>query len=147
MSELEPDMFDSFSADQAASQYKGGSTPGMNQALGLPFGKMEKTLVAFDVDGTLINGEFEKYGNMLQLLVSFTFQKWKNVDVIVWSGGGAAYAELMISRTLGIDFAQKIRFYSKLQYLELREKYQKIVAFDDIQDTALGDVNLIPRNK
>jgi len=126
--------------------YKGGSTPGMNQALGLPFGKMEKTLVAFDVDGTLINGDFEKYGNMLQLLVSFLTQKWKNVDVIVWSGGGADYARTQLERTSDFFRGRQI-WHSKLEYEQLRLKYAKIIAFDDIQDTALGDVNLIPRNK
>lgn len=120
---------------------------GVNEDLGLPFGDgMEKTLVAFDVDGTLINGDVEKYGNMLQLLVSFLTQRWKNVDVIVWSGGGADYARVQLERTADF-FKDRQIWHSKLEYEQLRKKYDKVIAFDDVQDTRLGDVNLIVRNK
>lgn len=120
-----------------------------NKELGLPYdmnGKMEKTLVAFDVDGTLINGDVEVYANMLQLLVSFLTQKWKNVDVIVWSGGGADYARVQLERKSDFFRGRNI-WHSKLEYQELRKRYDKVIAFDDIQDTRLGDVNLIVRNK
>lgn len=120
-----------------------------NKELGLPYdmnGKMEKTLVAFDVDGTLINGDVEVYANMLQLLVSFLAQKWKNVDVIVWSGGGADYARTQLERKSDFFRGRNI-WHSKLEYQELRKRYEKVIAFDDIQDTRLGDVNLIVRNK
>lgn len=118
-----------------------------NKELGLPYdidGKMEKVLVVFDVDGTLINNE-ATYMVTLTLLEYFTVQKWKNVDVAVWSGGGADYAKTQINRRL--KDLPGLKFYSKLQHFELRTKYHKIIAFDDIQDTRIGDVNLIVRNK
>ena len=119
---------------------------GINKDLGLPFGAgMEKVLVAFDVDGTLIGkGDIPLF--TMNILEAFWVQKWKNVDVIVWSGGGADYARTMIERHA--DWARgRNCWYSKLQYEELRKKYHKVIAFDDIQDTRLGDINLIVRNK
>lgn len=119
-----------------------------NKELGLPYSEdgMEKVLVAFDVDGTIINGNEQVYAIMLNILHLFLQQKWKNVDVIVWSGGGADYARTQLER-LHDDFRGRNIWYSKLQYQELRKKYDKVIAFDDIQDTRLGDVNLIVRNK
>lgn len=117
-----------------------------NEELGLPFGNgMEKVLVAFDVDGTLI-GEGDTPLPTLSLLEVFWTQKWKNVDVIVWSGGGADYAQNMVERHTDLARGRSC-WYSKLQYQVLRKKYAKVIAFDDIQDTRLGDVNLIVRNK
>lgn len=119
---------------------------GINKDLGLPFGDgMEKTLIAFDVDGTLVNGD-EKFSKMLVLLACFVNQEWKNVEIAVWSGGGAEYAETMTKRFLP-EIPSSVKYFSKLQHTDLRKKYAKIVAFDDVQDTRLGDVNLIVRNK
>jgi hydroxymethylpyrimidine pyrophosphatase-like HAD family hydrolase len=119
-----------------------------NKELGLPHsvdGKMEKVLIAFDVDGTLVdtNGESSATMVVLQMMLA---QKWKNVDVIVWSGGGAEYARTMMERKSDFFRGRNI-WHSKLEHTELRKKYAKIIAIDDIQDTRLGDVNLIVRNK
>ena len=117
---------------------------GANEKLGLPRGdRMEKIAFAFDVDGTLIDGE-GTYVQTLSLLKELAYHKWKNVDVIVWSGGGADYARTILNR---IAPELDVKFYSKLQHTELRKKYTKIIAVDDIQDTRLGDVNMIVRNK
>lgn len=121
---------------------------GKNKDLGLPFGDgMERVLIAFDVDGTLINGDETSYSETLDLLRAFAFQTWKNVDVIVWSGGGADYARVQYRRVTGDMDERHVKFYSKLDYKALRQKYTKIIAIDDIQDTRLGDANLIVRNK
>lgn len=115
---------------------------GKNEELGLPFGKgMEKTLLAFDVDGTLLGSD-----KTLALLEAFLSQQWKNVDIGVWSGGGADYARTVMEREADWLRGRNI-WHSKLEYKELRKRYAKIIAFDDIQDTRLGDVNLIVRNK
>lgn len=121
---------------------------GINKDLGLPFGEgMEKVLIAFDVDGTLISDPLPHTDTII-LLTAFVSQKWKNVDIAVWSGGGAKYAETMARKLFpAITIEKSVKFYSKLQYIELRQKYDKIIAFDDVQDTRLGDVNLIVRNK
>lgn len=119
---------------------------GVNEKLGLPRGEgMEKVAVCFDVDGTLIDNHEINF-DTLDLLNCFVAQKWKNVDIIVWSGGGADYARTQV-RLILPAIEDKVKFYSKLDYKTIREKYNKIIAIDDIQDTRLGDVNLIVRNK
>ena|SRR6218665_1558576 len=123
---------------------------GINKDLGLPFGEgMEKIAVCFDVDGTLVDtsriDEKENYST-IALLGILRLQKWKNVDIIVWSGGGKTYAEQMFRMFVSND-TDNISFHSKLEHKELRKKYDKIIAIDDVQDTRLGDVNLIVRNK
>jgi phosphoglycolate phosphatase-like HAD superfamily hydrolase len=106
---------------------------------------MEKVAVAFDVDGTLIHDNEINFETRT-LLAWFVAQNWKNVDIIVWSGGGAQYAESKI-RLILPSVEDKVKFYSKLEYSTIRKKYDKIIAIDDVQDTRLGDINLIVRNK
>lgn len=120
-------------------------------------GKMKKVIVAFDVDGTLIRNTAEPgdrtHGtpnnedvpivhqiNTLQVLSTY-----KNIRIVVWSGGGKQYAETW-GRRLGLD--QYVwRYASKLEYEAIRANCDYLIAIDDIQDTALGDVNLIVREK
>lgn len=121
---------------------------GVNKDLGLPFGDgMQRVAVCFDVDGTLVLDDVE-IENTTHLLLSFLQQPFKNVDVIVWSGGGAEYAETMLKRCeVPSGFLSSIKFHSKLEYKALRGRYSVILAIDDVQDTRLGDINLIVRNK
>lgn len=119
---------------------------GINKDLGLPFGDgMEKIAICFDVDGTLIDGN-EKYVSTMKLIVALAEQKWKNVRIVVWSGGGREYAETIVRR-YGLDALPNLMVTGKLQHQELRDAGYKIIAIDDVQDTRLGDVNLIVRNK
>lgn len=121
------------------------SEPGVNEKLGLPFGDgMDKVAFAFDVDGTLIDENWP-LANTQAILRAMLIQKWKNVDIIVWSGGGADYAETQFRRWFPDLIGAK--FHSKLEHKMIRERYKYIVAVDDIQDTRLGDVNMIVRNK
>lgn len=123
---------------------------GANKDLGLPTNSgMQKVLVVFDVDGTLVPKDTTKvHASTMQLLLAFNFQKWKNVDVAIWSGGGKEYAEDITRRHLrSVSPLLNVKFYSKLEYAQLQQKYDVIVALDDIQDTAIGTANLIVRNK
>jgi phosphoserine phosphatase len=120
---------------------------GKNEELGLPFGGMKKVAFCFDVDGTLIQEPYVENRTTVDLLLSVAWQKWKNVDVIVWSGGGAEYARQQVSRLLPDEIVERIKFHSKIEHRALRQKYSALIAIDDIQDTAIGDVNLIVRNK
>jgi len=117
---------------------------GINKDLGLPFGDgMEKIAICFDIDGTLINEEKEHHST-IALLRILALQNWKNVDIYVWSGGGKQYAQTIANR---LRLPEEIKIAGKLEHTELRKKYTKIIAVDDVQDTRLGDVNLIVRNK
>lgn len=110
-----------------------------NKELGLPFGKMQTIEIAFDVDGTLIDTSgFMNFGivNLLILLRGF-----KNTKITVWSGGGADYARHHCER-LGID-KHVHKYRGKLDL----PKWTPDIAIDDIQDTAIGKINLIVREK
>lgn len=119
---------------------------GINKDLGLPFGDgMIPIAFCFDIDGTLIDGE-HKHTDTIKLLVAMAQQKWKNVRVVVWSGGGRDYATTIVRR-LGLDALPNLQVMGKLQYKELTDKGYTIIAVDDVQDTRLGTANLIVRNK
>ena len=116
---------------------------------------MIKTIVAFDIDGTLItnldpdreHGEVSSkevpHEPILAMLKSFS--RFKNIKIVVWSGGGKEYAET-IGRRLGLD-KYVWRYASKLEAPEIKSLGYPIVAIDDIQACSLGDINLIVRNK
>lgn len=116
---------------------------------------MIKTIVAFDIDGTLITNQDpdRKHGEVSSkevphdeiLAMLKTFSRFKNVKIVVWSGGGKKYAETIGNR-LGLD-PYVWRYASKLEAPNLIALGYPIVAIDDIQDCTLGDVNLIVRNK
>lgn len=130
---------------------------GANEKLGLPRKDgMTKIVFAFDVDGTLITNAdpkrvhgvvstkeetHEDIVNLLKILST----KFKNITIVVWSGGGEDYART-IGHRLGLD-EYTDKYMSKLDYKLLCDRYN-VIAVDDIQDTALGNVaNLIVRLK
>lgn len=117
---------------------------------------MIKTIIAFDVDGTLItNADPDREHSVvsekevphlpiINMLISFS--RFKNVKIVVWSGGGKDYAELW-GRRLGLD-KYVWRYASKLERDAILGLGYPIIAIDDIQDCELGNIaNLIVRNK
>ena len=116
-------------------------TPQKNKELGLPFGKMQKIRVAFDVDGTLRCNCTDTCQDV-NIRISLMFQTlatFKNTEMFVWSGGGAKYA---------YRFAQKFLLPVKQSHcISKIGAPQMDIAVDDIQDTAIGNINLIVREK
>jgi hypothetical protein len=114
---------------------------GKNEELGLPFGKMRTINIAFDVDGTLrcnctdecVDAN-ERIVQLFNILASF-----KNVRLWVWSGGGAQYAKGW-ARELDLPVPE-VRCISKIGAPPMD------IAIDDIQDTAIGGINLIVKEK
>ena len=116
---------------------------------------MIKTILAFDIDGTLItnvdpdreHGEVSSkevpHDDIVAMLK--TFSRFKNIKILVWSGGGKAYAET-IGRRYELD-KYVWRYASKLEAPEIKALGYPIVAIDDMQACTLGDINLIVRNK
>jgi hypothetical protein len=112
-----------------------------NAELGLPFEKMKKVRIAFDVDGTLKSNKtpIDQTCNRRIVRLFETFRTFKNIELYVWSGGGADYAW----------------HYAQLYDLDVKQSHciSKIgaphmdIAIDDIQDTAIGDINLIVNEK
>lgn len=117
-----------------------------NEELGLPFGKMRKITVAFDVDGTLRNNlddvkvkkpiANEDIRTLLRIM-----RKMKNTKIVVWSGSGELYARQIANE---LHIAQWVH-----EYWDKTDQTNPTpdLAIDDIQDTAIGKINLIVREK
>lgn len=123
---------------------------GANEDLSLPFDKMKTFYLAFDIDGTLRDNTVDQTiapvanEDIRTLLIIFK-RSFKNVRIIVWSGSGELYA-----RQVGASFGLNkyvSHYMDKRAYVEF-ELNHDVIAVDDIQDTALGNVaNLIVRMK
>ena len=120
---------------------------------------MKKIAVAFDVDGTLIRNDSagdmdggtpianEKIRSLLITLSSF-----KNIKIIVLSGGGELYVR-QVCAAIGITkYVDK--YYSKNLVgtkddgsHDFKPDITPDIAIDDIQDCELGILNLIVREK
>lgn len=118
-----------------------------NARLGLPREKMRKVVVAFDIDGTLrcnctptCQDRNERIVTLAEILHTF-----KNVKLIAWSGGGADYVRSQVRIMHLSHIFSEQNCHAKLNYY-MRHGHPDL-AIDDIQDTALGVVNLIVREK
>lgn len=108
----------------------------MNRKLKLPW-----YIIACDVDNTLTDS-LESYGNPLPAMVSLvnTISSMENTRVMIWSGRGKEYADLMIQR-LGLH-----RCFGADKLDETTWSYGKPhIAIDDVHSFKLGDINLIVR--
>lgn len=112
-----------------------------NEKLGLPRNKMQTIRMAFDVDGTLRSNATETTRDANAAIVELfkTFSTFKNIELFVWSGGGANYAWLF-ARLYELPVKQS-HCISKIGAPHMH------IAIDDIQDTAIADINLIVRQK
>lgn len=121
-------------------------------------GKMQRIIVAFDVDGTLvqhhdntqvepgvISAKRDSVPIVHQINTLQVLSTYKNIRIVVWFGGGKAYAEAW-GRRLGLD--KYVWYYaSKLEHPTIKAQCDLLIAIDDIQATRLGDANLIVREK
>ncbi|PZM81954.1 hypothetical protein DLH72_04815 [Candidatus Gracilibacteria bacterium] len=105
---------------------------------------MKKIIIAFDCDGTLI--KTEPYGqcnyipnhrivNLLKILYTF-----KNVKIIVWSGGGKDHAERTVEEL-------ELKKYIKGIYDKADCDLDVDIAIDDQHSFNLGKLNLIVKEK
>lgn len=114
---------------------------------------MKKVVIAFDVDGTLINNKStakpvanERIRSLLIALSSF-----KNTKIVVWSGGGEVYAR-QVAQSIGIsqyvdDYASKNHVGTVDGKHQFAPDIKPDIAIDDIQECLLGNINLIVREK
>lgn len=117
---------------------------------------MKEIIIAFDVDGTILNNEGippetptylrPRCGVNLEviLLIQILSKKMKNTKVIVWSGGGQEYAE-KICREYGLD-KYVYRAYGKHEYDETIDG-EVDICFDDVHACELAHKNLIVKMK
>jgi phosphoserine phosphatase len=117
---------------------------------------MKEIIIAFDIDGTILNNEGippetptylrPKCGVNLEviLLIQILSKKMKNTRIIVWSGGGKEYAE-SICRLYGLDrYVSKC--YGKHEYDETIDGIVDI-CFDDVHACELAEKNIIVKMK
>lgn len=106
-----------------------------------PRSTMKQLIVAFDVDGTLLSNDEQLEGSPNYRIVDLLriMHHMKNTKIVVWSGGGKDYAEHW-GRKFGLD-----KYVWK--YCCKCPDIQPDIAIDDIQDCAMGTVNLIVREK
>lgn len=128
---------------------------------------MKNVLIAFDIDGTLRNNATNPYGTsdtivanerirtLLIILASF-----KNVKIMVWSGGGELYArqcaaamginkyvdkyaDKMVTSCAAVDCPNPDMQHWHFAY----GGPQPDIAIDDIHSFSLGEINLIVNEK
>jgi len=118
---------------------------------------MKKLVVAFDVDGTLIQTgaatEREMKPNRRIVRLLETLATFKNIEIIVWSGGGKAWADSAV-KMLDLETYVKATYDKCLKGRdETTGKYifepsiTPDIAVDDIQACELGILNLIVKEK
>ena len=102
---------------------------------------MKTVRIAFDVDGTLRCNHTETCQDPNEDIIELfrILDKFKNTELYVWSGGGAEYAR---------QFARKFKLkVGDRRCISKIGAPQMDIAIDDIQDTAIGIINLIVREK
>lgn len=126
--------------------FKSVSAVQANEKLGLPFGRMRKITICFDVDGTLRNNSDDAKikkpvaNEDIRTLVRI-LRKFKNTKIIVWSGSGELYARQIANE---LHISQWVHdYWDKADQTNPTPD----IAIDDIQDTAIGAINLIVREK
>lgn len=115
---------------------------------------MKTVTIAFDVDGTLRCNCTDTCQDVNRRIVDllYIFKSFKNVKVIVWSGGGADYARNFMAKfqdlQKGITYADK-KFGGRDENGKalFAPDIKPDIAIDDIQDCELGTLNLIVKEK
>jgi len=117
---------------------------------------MKEIIIAFDVDGTILNNEGippetpthlrPRCGVNLEViqLIQILSKKMKNTKIIVWSGGGKEYATQIV-REYGLD-KYVHRCHSKQDYDETIDG-EVDICFDDVHACELAKMNLIVKMK
>lgn len=112
---------------------------------------MKETVIAFDVDGTLLNNEGispatpphlrpKTSVNLEAVMLLQILSKMKNTRILVWSGGGKEYAENIV-RMYGLE-RYVDRCYAKNECEE-----EVDICFDDVHACTLADKNIIVKFK
>lgn len=116
---------------------------------------MTKIIIAFDIDGTLLNNEGvppqtpthlrpPASVNLEAVILLQILSKMKNTKIYVWSGGGQEYAENFVRR-YGLErYVDKV--LGKADYTEIIHGHID-VCFDDIHDCEMADKNIIVKFK
>lgn len=107
---------------------------------------MEREVFAIDIDGTLrcnCTPTCRDGNRRIVDLVFVLLESFKNVRVMIWSGGGTEYARQFGEKFFSRYPERKLIYASKLDQSTWKWG-RPTITVDDIQDTALGSkANLI----
>lgn len=93
----------------------------------------QETVIAFDVDGTLIDNDDRP---RKQVINALTFlHGLPNVKIVVWSGGGKDYAAMWCRRLAIEDYVDEVAGKDPQRVVD--------IAFDDMPEVKLGKVQVI----
>ena len=128
---------------------------------------MKEVVIAFDVDGTILNNEGVTPGTPSHLrprtsvnlevilLIQLLSKKMKNTKIIVWSGGGSDHAEKVvreygleryISGCFGKPSNAPVHLKDPKEYDE--SMYGEVdICFDDVHACELAHKNIIVKMK
>jgi len=115
-----------------------------NEKLGLSGTKMRTITIAVDIDGTLRCNCSETCRDTNDDVVELCrlLKKMKNTKLVAWSGGGSSYAQSFV------DSDERLQaIFGRKCYGKIGAAFKPDIAIDDVQDTALGVINLIVREK
>jgi len=112
---------------------------------------MKEIIIAFDIDGTLLNNEGippatpphlrpKTSVNLEIVLLLQILYRMKNTRIIVWSGGGKEYAQEIV-RLYGLEKYVE-RCYAKNMCDEKVD-----ICFDDVHACELAEKNIIVKQK
>ena len=116
---------------------------------------MKTIKIAFDIDGTIRDNTADQLKapvaneEIRSLLIILS--KFKNVEIIVWSGGGELYAR-QVCASLGLDkyvdkYASKETSPEDGWGVHGHSTIKPDIAIDDIHHCELGAINLIVKQK
>lgn len=123
---------------------------------------MRKVTIAFDIDGTLRDNNYQDrvVANEAIRTLLITLSSFKNVKILVWSGGGELYARQVVA---ALGLSKYVDSYADKQYTKCQcaenttgnvcnhhvfaTDLKPDIAIDDIQACELGNINLIVRQK
>ena len=91
-----------------------------------------QTVVAFDVDGTLVDDNDRPRKPVINGLMFL--HGLGNIKIIVWSGGGKDYAAMWVRRLALDDYVDECHAKDAALAVD--------IAFDDMEDCKLGAVNI-----
>lgn len=112
---------------------------------------MKEIVIAFDVDGTILNNEGippqtpahlrpRTSVNLDAVVLIQILSRMKNTRLLVWSGGGKEYAEEIV-RLYGLE-----RYVDKCYGKDSCEE-EVDICFDDVHSCEMADKNIIVKFK
>lgn len=105
---------------------------------------MKQIVIAFDIDGTILNNETGGVNLEVVQLMALLKKRMKNTYIVVWSGGGSDYCRHICDKFSLRPYVDNM--IGKKDFDEVW--FGKVdIAFDDEHAFAMAEKNIIVRMK